>query len=117
MTLHILNYTHLEKNTNLFAILKKENAEYLERMTNLVYITSDLNTKIKIIEEEKASLVTSVRLVNEDNPAINHGSQVLRKCYDLKPSPVVSNQATNCKSTENEHHTQNDNNKKKQSTY
>ncbi len=74
MTLHILNYTQLEKNTNLFAILKKENAEKLERMTNLVYITSDLNTKIKIIEEEKASLVTSVRLVNEDNPAINHGS-------------------------------------------
>ena len=48
------------------AILKKENAEYLERMNNLVYITSDLNTKIKILEEEKASLVTSVRLVNED---------------------------------------------------
>lgn len=62
---------HLEKNTNLYicsenAILRKENAEYLERMNNLVYITSDLNTQIKILEEEKASLVTSVRLVNED---------------------------------------------------
>ena len=41
--------------------LKKENVQYLERMNNLSYIVSDLNTKIKILEEEKASLVTSVR--------------------------------------------------------
>ena len=46
--------------------IRKENAQYLERMNNLAYIVSDLNTKIKILEEEKASLVTSVRLLNED---------------------------------------------------
>ena len=35
-------------------------------MNNSVYIASDLNTKIRILEEEKACLITSVRLVNED---------------------------------------------------
>ena len=46
--------------------IKNENAQCLERMNNLAYIVSDLNTKIKILEEEKASLVTSVRMLNED---------------------------------------------------
>ena len=83
------------------AILKKENAEHLERMTNLINITSDLNTKIKILEEEKASLVTSVRLINVDNRQLIMEAKRLGSVYDLKPSPEVSNQATHCKRTQN----------------
>ena len=46
--------------------LLRENAEKTERMNNLAYILSDLNTKIKIIEDEKASLVTAISLLNDD---------------------------------------------------
>ena len=44
----------------------RENAEKTERMNNLAYILSDLNTKIKILEDEKASLVTAISLLNDD---------------------------------------------------
>ena len=44
----------------------KENVKCSERMNNLAYIVFDLNTKIKVLEEEKASLVTAVRLINGD---------------------------------------------------
>ena len=46
--------------------LLRENAEKTERMNNLAYILSDLNTKIKILEDEKASLVTAISLLNDD---------------------------------------------------
>ena len=48
------------------ADLKEKNAKCSERMDNLAYIVSDLNTKVKVLEEEKACLVTAVRLINED---------------------------------------------------
>ena len=90
------------------AILKIENAEYLERMNNLVYITSDLNTKIKILEEEKASLVTSVRLVNEDKRQLIMEAKRLGKVYEPEPSSEVSNQTTHCESIQNENPMQNE---------
>ena len=90
------------------AILMKESAEYLERMNNLVYIASDLNTQIKILEEEKASLVTSVRLVNEDKRQLIMEAKRLGNVYEREPSSEVSNQTTHCESTQNENSMQNE---------
>ena len=50
------------ENTNL----KKENAEYLACMNGLAGTIADLNIKIKTLDEEKATLEASVRLLNED---------------------------------------------------
>lgn len=44
----------------LYENLLRENAEKTERMNNLAYTLSDLNTKAKILEDEKASLVTVI---------------------------------------------------------
>jgi hypothetical protein len=77
-------------------------------MNNLVYITSDLNTKNKILEEEKASLVTSVRLVNEDKRQLIMEAKRLGNIYEPEPSSEVSNQATHCESTQNENPMQNE---------
>jgi uncharacterized protein (DUF3084 family) len=74
------------------ANLKKENVEFLERMNNSVYIASDLNTKIRILEEEKACLITSVRLVNEDKRQLIVEANRLRNDYERIPSPDVTNQ-------------------------
>ena len=48
------------------ANLRKENAEYLACMNGLAGTIADLNIKIKSLDEEKASLEASVRLLNED---------------------------------------------------
>ena len=48
------------------ANLRKENAEYLACMNGLAGTIADLNIKIKSLNEEKASLEASVRLLNED---------------------------------------------------
>ena len=46
--------------------LKEENIALNERINNLGFILADLNTKLKISEEEKASLLTSIRLIQSD---------------------------------------------------
>ena len=46
--------------------LKEENIALNERINNLGFILADLNTKLKISEEEKASLSTSIRLILSD---------------------------------------------------
>ena len=48
------------------ANLKKENVEYLACMNRLAGTIADLNIKIKALDEEKATLEASVRLLNED---------------------------------------------------
>jgi uncharacterized membrane protein YfhO len=73
-----------------------------------LYITSDLNTKIKILEEEKASLVTSVRLVNEDKRQLIMEAKRLGNVYEPEPSSEVSNQTTHCVSTQSENPMQNE---------
>lgn len=56
------NDEYRRQNENLL----RENVEKTERMNNLAYILSDLNTKIKILEDEKASLVTAISLLNDE---------------------------------------------------
>ena len=74
-------------------IVKKENAQYLERISNLAFIVSDLNTKIKLLEEEKLSLITSVRILNEEYRHIIQGNSNLDECNknSSPPSPKKTN--------------------------
>ena len=46
--------------------LLKENAENTECMNNLANVLSDFNTKIKILKDEKASLITAISLIHDD---------------------------------------------------
>ena len=48
-------------------LLKEENKALKERLTNLSYIMSDLNTKVKDCENEKLSLVTAIKIIQADN--------------------------------------------------
>jgi hypothetical protein len=55
-----------------------------ERLTNLGSVLSDLNTKLKTSEEEKAGLLTAFRLLQTDTEtgcktAQNHQSQITHK--------------------------------------
>ena len=51
--------------------LKKENGSLTERINNLSYILADLQDKVKNAQEEKASLITSIRLLYKD-VEVNH---------------------------------------------
>ena len=46
--------------------LKVENSALEERIDNLSYILADLQGKVKHTEEEKASLITAIRLLNNN---------------------------------------------------
>jgi lysophospholipase L1-like esterase len=46
--------------------LKQNNKNLNERIDNLAYILADLNGKIKTADEEKASLLTAIRLLQSD---------------------------------------------------
>ena len=47
-------------------LLKDKNKSLNERLNNLGFILADLNSKVKLIEEEKASLITTIRLLQQD---------------------------------------------------
>lgn len=47
-------------------LLKDENKALNERLDNLGFILADLNSKVKHAEEEKASLITTIRLLQQD---------------------------------------------------
>ena len=47
--------------------LVEENEQLRERNTNLSYIMSDLNTKVKEVENEKQSLVTALKILHGDH--------------------------------------------------
>ena len=47
--------------------LVEENEQLRERNTNLSYIISDLNTKVKEVENEKQSLVTALKIIHGDH--------------------------------------------------
>ena len=68
------------------AKLREENIALNERINNLGFILADLNTKLKISEEEKASLLTSIRLIQLD---IESGCKV--------PTTEVDNNETTVK--------------------
>jgi predicted nuclease with TOPRIM domain len=46
--------------------LREENVALNERLNNLGSVLSDLNTKLKTSEEEKAGLLTAFRLLQTD---------------------------------------------------
>jgi hypothetical protein len=50
---------------------RRDNDELRERFNNCSYIVSDLNTKIKNIEDEKLSLVTALKLLQEDSKSVS----------------------------------------------
>ena len=60
---------------------KEENRLLAERATNVSYVMSDLNTKLKDLENEKASLLTVIKILqSEQVHESNHGH------LDWKPS-------------------------------
>ena len=61
------NATLRHENTQLM----RENDSLKERFNNRSYMVSDLNTKIKSIEDEKLSLVTALKLLQEDRKSIS----------------------------------------------
>ena len=46
-------------------LLKEENETLKERLSNLSYIMSDLNTKVKDCENVKLSLVTAIKIFKQ----------------------------------------------------
>ena len=52
--------------------LKDENNALTERVNNLAHTLSDLNNKAKIAKDEKASLICSLRILQDD---INHQAE------------------------------------------
>jgi hypothetical protein len=58
--------------------LKDENKSLLERVSNLSFIVSDLNTKLKESENKKQSLVTVLKLVNPDQSIHDKNSTIYR---------------------------------------
>ncbi|CAB4011493.1 Transposon Ty3-G Gag-Pol poly [Paramuricea clavata] len=54
--------------------LKDENKSLLQKVANLSFIVSDLNTKLKESENEKQSLVTVLKLVNLDQSTHDQNS-------------------------------------------
>ena len=46
--------------------LSKENEELKERNMNMSFIMSDLNTKVKDLEEERKSLIIAIKLLHQD---------------------------------------------------
>ena len=47
--------------------LKLENSSLTDRLNTVSYVISDLNSKIKDLESEKASLVTTIKLINDQH--------------------------------------------------
>lgn len=58
--------------------LRCENTDLTERMNNLGLILADLNTKLKIAEDEKASLLTAIRLIQSDGDVkLNNNNNIM----------------------------------------
>ena len=53
-------------NTTRIKFLKVENSALEERINNLSYILANLQGRVKHAEEEKASLITVIRLLNDN---------------------------------------------------
>ena len=58
-------YNAFLKNEN--TLLKKENLKFAEQVSGYKMIVSDLNARIRDLENEKNSLVTSIKLLQEDH--------------------------------------------------
>lgn len=54
------------------ASLKGQNAGLIERANNLSYIMSDLNSKVEDLENDKKSLTTAIKILQEGQDNINH---------------------------------------------
>ena len=82
--LKVINEAHVECLRQENSQLREENVALNERLNNLGSVLSDLNTKLKTSEEEKASLLTAIRLLQTDietgcKMALNHQSQITLK--------------------------------------
>lgn len=74
--------------------LKNENKNLIDRLNNLSYILADLQGKAKAAEDEKASLITSIRLLCNDL-GINQPSNVNCLVEQNRPSETNS-EADSC---------------------
>ena len=72
-------------------LLKEENEALKERLTNLSYIMSDLNTKVKDCENKKLSLVTAIKIIQADN---QHAMNPERGWLTLKVKEKLNKQPT-----------------------
>ena len=68
--------------------LRKENDRLTERKNNLSFILADLQNKAKCAEEEKASLITTIRLLYKDLG----GNQPAHTDYHSVETTQTSNQ-------------------------
>lgn len=72
------------------------------RMSNLAYIVSDLNTKIKVLEDEKAiSLVTTVRLINDEQYCKTLEKTQPENDHKSVPPPITAKEAVHNETTKN----------------
>ena len=60
--------------------LKLENSLLTDRLNTVSYVISDLNSKIKDLESEKASLVTTIKIINDQHQHIK---------VNLSPRPAI----------------------------
>ena len=67
--------------------LKEENSYLKERINNLSYVLADLQDKAKHAEEEKNSLVTTIRLLHNDakisHPSNNISENVIQPSNEI----------------------------------
>ena len=57
-------YTHHDNEE--IALLRAENAKLKEQVTNLTYIMSGLNRKLKMVVEENKNLIAAVKILQEN---------------------------------------------------
>ena len=70
--------------------LKRQNDEFSERIHNLSYILANLKNKAKLAEDEKASLITAIKLLYKENKRNREQSNVNQA--DQIDSKVLSTQ-------------------------
>lgn len=89
--------------------LKQENMELRERNTTLSYVMADLQTKVKDTENEKNSLITAIKLLQQDliqpsgnQEQVDTWQTVQRKKTNvIKPATNVTRKTSDTKVTNN----------------
>lgn len=103
MTEDSKRYTNALENEN--GRLKEQNLLLTDKLNTVSYIVSDLNTKIKDLEDEKASLVTTIKIINDEYSRGNSKadtpkeSQSTQSTLALKTN-ISKNQASQSRSIE-----------------
>ena len=87
--------------------LKNENDELRERNTNLSYIMTDLNTKLKDVENEKESLITVIKLLQSEYRNTKTSSHIIIEEDEENRNDTNCNQTRQPESIVQEQHANN----------